>query len=251
MISIGAMADSSPVSSTRRRVVARVGLVLALLGFGACLVWATEPRRRREVLFESAIRLRPGEVVAGRFAPDHDGPFVLELRFAGTSRASPGAGSRESEPDLDGLSAVIGGEWPGSASPAGLSASYWIRRGPDLLARGATGNRFAGGSRSAREMRVQLAGFDGSKPEPHDFEFRIDRAVERLAGWDARLVVAASGDWIHYATVESDVRLLFVFCAAGLLMFLVIAVTLYREVKRPGPADLSRESGAWRERGEG
>ena len=239
--SIDAMADSSPVSMTRRRVVARVGLVLALLGFGGCLVWATEPRRRREILFESALRLRPGEVVTGRFAPDHDGPFVFELRFAGASRTSPGAASRESEPDLDGLAAAIGGQGPGSANPVGLSASYWVRRGSHLLARGETGDRFADETRGARELRVQLAGIDGSRPEPHDFELRIDRAVESLAGWDARLVVAASGDWIHYATVESDARLLLVFCAAGVLMFLVVAVALYREVKRPGPADLPRE----------
>lgn len=86
-----------------------------------------------------------------------------------------------------------------------------------------------------------MDGFDVRKPEPHEFELRIDRAVESLAGWDARLVIAAAGDYINYATVESAARLLLVFCAAGVLMYLVIAVTLYREVKRPRPAGSARQ----------
>jgi hypothetical protein len=41
---------------------------------------------------------------------------------------------------------------------------------------------------------------------PQEFEVRIDRAVESLAEWDARLVVAASGDWIHYAWLAEAIR---------------------------------------------
>lgn len=233
--------DSATVATARRRRVARIGLVVALLGFGACLLWATEPRRRREILFESAVRLRTGEIVTGRFTPDHDGPFVLELRFRGASQPRPGLPSPGSETDPQALAEALGGKWRGSTDPVGLSASYALRRGPELVARGATGDRFTAGWWGAREAGVQLAWFDGTKPAPHDFELRIDRVVASLADRDARLVIAAAGDYIHYATMESDARLLLVFCATGVLMVLVIAITLYREVKRPRVRDSARE----------
>ena len=51
-----------------------------------------------------------------------------------------------------------------------------------------------------------MRGIDHGRPVRQDFEVRIDRAIPSLAEWDARLALAASGDWISHARLEMAIR---------------------------------------------
>lgn len=216
--------------------------ILCVLVVAASLVWATEPHRRRSVVFEAPIRLEAGQQVTGRFTPNHEGYYAIEVRFQAAPPVPGGGPSSEGDAAPDPLGDLIRELWSRRDGPPGLAASYVIRRPPAPEMSGATGKDFSGSYGHRGEgVHVQLAWFELLTAEPHEFEVRLDRADPRLAGWDARLVIAAAGDYINYATVESAARLLLVFCAGGVLVFLVIAVTLYREVKRPRPTGSARQ----------
>jgi hypothetical protein len=184
-----------------------VGLVAAV-ALGAW--WATAPSRRREVLFEAPIALRPGESIRGSFRPEHDGPYEVRIRF-------------ERDRPLEELGALVGGGWAGrSEAPAGFHLSFAVRGNDHVRKEGRTGGTFVG-SFSREWATVQIAWIDDGRPEALDIDVRVDRAASGLATCDARLVVAAAGDWVSYAGLETGLRLatLAVVATALLTWFLV------------------------------
>ncbi len=207
-------------------------ILLGLLALGVGIVWATEPNRRREVLFDAPVRLEAGAVVKGSFTPDHEGPYVIELRFRQAWLKPLSEPSPEGDEALRRLSAAIGGGWSNDRGPAGFTASYSVRRGTDRVADGVTGERFAGGTFGPKEVAVTIAWIDHGQPVPQEFDVRIDRAVESLATWDARLVVAASGDWINYAWLEATLRCAIVVVAAIVAPLVLVALTYLTSRRR-------------------
>lgn len=194
-----------------------------IIAVGIGVTWATEPARRREILFEAPIRLETGTVVRGRFTPDHEGPYVIELRFRQAWLEAASEAPRGGDDAFRRLSAAVGGGWSGEIRPPGFVASYSVRSGSVPVAGGGTGDHLTGFF-GPREVGVQIAWIDQSRPVPQDFEVRIDRAVESLAEWDARLVVAASGDWISYARLEATLRGAVVVVAAIVASLLLVAL---------------------------
>jgi hypothetical protein len=93
------------------------------------------------------------------------------------------------------------------------------------------------GSYGWSEVGVTIAWIDDGQPSPHEFDVRIDRAVEDLRKWDARLVVAAAGDWISYASLEATVRtgIAVVIVLIALLGLLLLRARLNRKHLRELP----------------
>lgn len=54
-------------------------LCIGLVAVG--VAWAREPLARREILFETPVRIVPGLSVTGAFTPEGDVPCAIELRF--------------------------------------------------------------------------------------------------------------------------------------------------------------------------
>ena len=106
----------------RRHPFRRWGWILiGVIALGIGVAWATEPARRREILFEAPMRLEAGAVVRGRFAPDHEGPYVIELRFRQAWIEALSEVPRGGDEALRRLSESVGGGWWGDA-PA-----PWVR----------------------------------------------------------------------------------------------------------------------------
>ena len=203
------------------RAFARWGWLVLWIGLVlAAGVWAREPTTRREVLFEAPIRIVPGTSVTGAFLPEHRGPFAIELRFREAWSKPLSEAPPEDEGALKALGKDIGGGWR-ERGPPGFTASYAVRTGGALVAAGTTGDRFEGFF-GRREVGVSIAWIDDGRPVPHEFDVHIDRAVDGLGRWDARLVVAAAGDWISYASLEADVR-----SAIAVIVALVGCISLF------------------------
>jgi hypothetical protein len=204
-------------------------IALAMVVIGGGVAFAVEPLTRREILFETPIRIVPGASVAGRFEPEHRGPFVIQLRFHEAwlkplSEEPGGVG-----PELQALERDIGGRWRTGDDPPGFAASYTVRSSGRSISSGATGDHFRGFF-GPRGVGVNIAWIDDGQPSPHEFDVRIDRAVDGLARWDARLVVAASGDWISYAGLEAPFRM--AFAAVGVVIGLLLVYWLRRVAGR-------------------
>lgn len=187
---------------------------LGLAALAAAVVWCTEPGRRREILFETPLRVVPGAHAEGAFHPEHDGSFHISLRFPlPTLPAAEDTEARRKAffAELDQALGVGGLE---AAGPAGFTASFVVREQDRPVAQGTTGERLYSGG-GGGETRVSISSVEKGRELPHTFELRIERAVEALAAYEARLVVAAAGDWIHYAWLERIVRIVLLVMLLG------------------------------------
>ena len=193
-------------------------LVLAVTAGASAVWWASEPSRRRKVLFESPIILRTGSTMVGRFVSEGDVPCAVEVVF------------RRSSGPFEALSEAVGGGWGvGPDGPAGFAATYVARREGVVVARGTTKEQLTGWF-GLEDVAVQVdTWIEGGSSAPMDIEIRVDRAVEALAGWEARVRVVHAGDWISYAGLESAWRFFLVFVAAiGLGLGLLVAYLVRR-----------------------
>ncbi len=179
-------------------------LWIGLVAVGAA--WAREPLARREILFETPVRIAPGVSVTGAFTPEVEGPCVIELRFHEAWLETASEPPRGGKVALEALGRDVGGGFVyGSPAAPGFAARYAVSRGGASVLEGETGDRFVG-TLGYRGVRVTLAWIDRAEVAPQEVTVRIDRAVDGLRRWDARLVVAAAGDRISYASLEAQLR---------------------------------------------
>ncbi|MBL9087197.1 MAG: hypothetical protein JNM10_08630 [Planctomycetia bacterium] len=137
------MAPPAPASRPSR-LPRWVWAVLCVLVVAASLVWATEPLRRRAIVFEAPIRLEAGRAATGRFTPNHEGYYAIEVRFQAAPPVPGGGPSSEGDAAPDALGDLIREFWSRRDGPPGLAASYVIRRPHAPAISGATGKGFSG-----------------------------------------------------------------------------------------------------------
>jgi hypothetical protein len=179
-----------------------LGVAVVIIG----VVWASALLRRRVILFEAPFRIAPGASMTGYFKPDRRGPFDVQIRFREAWLETRSEVPRGGDAALSALAKDVGGGWHGDmSSPPGFIASYSVRAAGRPEVHGVTGKRLVG-LFGPREGGVYVAEIEDGQRTPHEFHVRIDQAVEGLRKWEARLVVAASGDAIHFASVEVAAR---------------------------------------------
>lgn len=226
--------ESSRHATARKPARSRFGpagwilaaVVVVFVGVHLTADWVDEPHHRKEVLFEAPIRLRAGEVVQGRFVPEHDGPYAIEVRFRGDA--------------FEELRGAIGGGWAGGNTPAGFTATCVVRAGGEVVHRSTTGDHGLSGRYGRDEVAVYLADVPDGHPVPLDVEVRIDRAVELLAVHPARLRVVASGDWINYAWWEAIWRNIYVTLAMAVALIVLFVAWWLTARRRRRLAEAAR-----------
>jgi hypothetical protein len=163
-----------PAAPGRRRRWRGILVIVVALGVGVW--WATEPVRRRAILFEAPIRLEAGSVVRGSFAPDRVGAYAIELRFRQAWLEPLSEVPRGGNLAIEALGEAVGGGWHGAHRPPGLAVSYVVRDGGTPVAEGVTGERLTG-FYGFKEVGVYLHHVQEGRPGPHDIE------VPSIAPW--------------------------------------------------------------------
>lgn len=214
-------------------------LCIGLVAVG--VAWAREPLARREILFETPVRIAPGVSVTGAFTPEADVPCAIELRFREVWPEPMSERPRGGRVAVEALGKDVGGGWLGLPSPPGLTARYSVSSGGVRVAAGVTGDRLGGHVGSAAVLLAQIG---RARAVPHEFTVHIERAVDGLRRWDARLVVVATGDWISYASLEAGLRITIVVLALPVLVGLGgLAWALKRWASRRTDGARGQESG--------
>lgn len=169
-------------------------------------MWTTEPFRRREILFAAPLPLTEGSTLVGSFTPNLAAGYVgIELRFhdAGSYPLSQPMPEREAAAAR--LAQAVGGGWHGADGPVGLRIATRVHvegRPPHAET---TSERLVG-SFGPAYVSVHLGSLRPHAEVEHRVEVDVERAVEALRDWDARLVVVSAGDWWNYATLEQTIR---------------------------------------------